>query len=205
MLVCVFLSIDKNEWKISFSKYTCNHFQGSWQKTAGVDTVSSRLRRCHGVIEYFWENKPYHQKKENIFPELTKIEPKNKVFNRVGCNGRDEILSVLVEKKILTKAVVDNYYIEDYERSSFILLTREPGFHCNRRTKDDVELYRYATEHMKDKWNKILTQKQYTYVLNKTVLIFFKFFLWFGNIDGICPNFVLFRTVKLFSIIENRS
>ena len=103
------------------------------------------------MIEYFWENKPYHQKKENIFPELTKIEPKNKVFNRVGCNGRDEILSVLVEKKILTKAVVDNYYIEDYERSSFILLTREPGFHCNRRTKDDVELYRYATEHIKDK------------------------------------------------------
>ena len=107
------------------------------------------------MIEYFWENSGFYQRKENILTELKKIEPKNKVFNRVGSDGRDEILSVLVEKKILTKAVVDNYYIDDYGRSSWISLTRKPGFTNHRTlikpynssTKPEVELYRYATEH----------------------------------------------------------
>lgn len=53
------------------------------------------------MVEFFSKNPKLYFKEEKIIPSLKKMFPDKTAIDRIGLKGRDEILSVLKEKRII--------------------------------------------------------------------------------------------------------
>ena len=98
------------------------------------------------MVELFAKNKKIYFRKDCLLGTLKKTIPNNTVFDRIGVKGRDEIVSVLIEKNMLQEYSAE--YVTKDKSGQITSILRWPynGAIDIRQKKEAVRLVRYTTE-----------------------------------------------------------